>query len=166
MAQVLFLHSESPRKPTLITKVRRNAPPLALSQAGSSSSPLLSWGMGRTRSMLVAWGEEAFHSWRNIQSSKILVFKLPSLGAKSQGWGVGVGERQEAEKHDTGTELFPNKKISQSFLRGPVSSSSNSKAYFKFYLNQQIVHTRIWKQNTGKTQAALTEQCLINIMLL
>ena len=71
--------------------------------------------------------------------------------------GRGPGETRGAEKHDTETELFPNKKISQSFLRGPVSSSSSSTAYFKFYLNQQIVHTWTWKQNTGKTQAALTE---------
>ena len=55
--------------------------------------------------------------------------------------GRGLGERHGAEKHDTETGLFPNKKISQSFLRGPVSSSSSSTAYFKFYLNQQIVHT-------------------------
>lgn len=82
--------------------------------------------------------------------------------------GSGWKERHGTENHDTHAELFPNKKkkISQSFPRGPVSSSSSSMAYFKFYLNQQIAHTWTRKQNTRKTQAALTEQCLINIMLL
>lgn len=62
--------------------------------------------------------------------------------------------------------LIIKKKKPQSFPWGPVSSSSSSTAYFKFYLNQQIVHTCTRKQNTRKTQAALTKQCLINIMLL
>jgi hypothetical protein len=81
--------------------------------------------------MLGFW-VEAFQSQMNIQKIIILVSRLLSLGAKNR---EGVGERHEAEKHDTETELFPNKKIFESFLRGPVSSFSSSTAYFKFYLN-------------------------------
>lgn len=41
------------------------------------------------------------------ESKKILFFRLLYCIAKSR---VGGGERHDAEKHDTETELFPNKK--------------------------------------------------------